>query len=82
MNDSVLWKSGWYASRLHAVPADTVFPEGAMGTVKALCGQFVYVRPPTEWAQLSVDKGVPHCKRCERLLAKEDFNDDSNEGSC
>ena len=60
---SVRWLPGWYATRLHAVP------KGAGETghyLVALCGAIVYEKARTEWAQRKVDKGVPHCKLCER----------------
>jgi hypothetical protein len=72
---SVLWKSGWYASKLHAVPVGTVFPEGRLGTVISICGQRVYDQPPTKWAQRYLARGVSHCKRCERLLAQNENNE-------
>ena len=70
MTGSVIWKSGWYASRLHAVASETEFPEGRYGTVRSLCGQYVYAAPPTEWARRYVERGVPHCKRCERIVSQ------------
>lgn len=63
---NVRWLPGWYASRLHALPEDKV-PTGT-GVEQALCGQLVYGKARTNWAQRKIDKGVPHCKRCEKLL--------------
>lgn len=63
---NVRWLPGWYASRLHALPEDKV-PPGRQQE-KSLCGEYVYGKAPTDWAQRRVDKGVPHCKRCEKLL--------------
>ena len=64
-----MWLPGWYATKLHAVSQDKELPVG-MGSIMAECGAFIYGKAPTEWAQRKVDKGVPHCKKCERLLNK------------
>ena len=63
---NVRWLPGWYASRLHALPADKV-PLGRQQE-KSLCGEYVYGNAPTDWAKRRIDKGVPHCKRCEKML--------------
>ena len=65
---NIVWKSGWYASRLHAVPRDVVFPPGRMATVKSLCGTSVYNSPPREWAQRKLERGIPQCEHCKRIL--------------
>lgn len=62
----VRWLPGWYASRLHAIPVDKI-PQG-QNEEESLCGAYVFGKAPTDWAQRRVDKGVPHCKRCERKL--------------
>jgi hypothetical protein len=64
----VSWLPGWYATRLHAIPAESKRPEG-YAPAQALCGAWVYSKPVTAWAQRRVDKGIPHCKRCEKLIA-------------
>lgn len=63
---NVRWLPGWYASRLHAIHVDKI-PQGRKEE-KSLCGAYVFGEAPTDWAQRRVDKGVPHCKRCEKLL--------------
>ena len=61
----VYWLPGWYCTRLHA---STKVPVDKYET--ALCGECVYATPQTEWAQRRFDRGVPHCKHCERILRK------------
>ena len=63
----VRWLPGWYASRLHALPADVDLPQGR-ATARSVCGEFVFGKAQTEWAQRQVDRGVPHCKRCQMKL--------------
>lgn len=62
-----VWLPGWYATRLHALPANKGVPQGSVAA-QALCGAWVYGKAPTEWAQRKMDKGVPHCKLCEKKL--------------
>ena len=67
--DSVVgWLPGWYAARLHALPKTVPIGTNRLDTAKALCGAFVYRDAPTDWAQRRVNKGVPRCKHCERML--------------
>jgi hypothetical protein len=66
--EEIKWLPGWYANRLHALPADKV-PPGHQQE-QSLCGQYVYSKAHTDWAQRRLDNGVPHCKWCEKLLAK------------
>ena len=65
---SVLWLPGWYATKLHALPATVNLPFGH-STAKSVCGAYVYGKAPTDWAQRNVDKGLARCKHCERKLA-------------
>lgn len=69
MNNMMKWLPGWYASRLHAVQADKAPGLEGRQQAQAVCGAWVYGKAPTEWAQRYVDRGVPHCKRCQKKLA-------------
>ena len=69
MNE-VKWLPGWYASRLHAVPTEKAPSTEGRQQAQAICGQWIYGKAPTEWAQRYGDRGVPHCKRGEKLLAQ------------
>lgn len=76
---SVIWLPGWYASRLHAVPSTSRLPEHRLDTVTAICGQQVYKEAQTEWAKRYLERGVPHCKRCERKISPNDKRSDGFE---
>jgi len=65
---SVVWLPGWYASRLHAYPENKELPI-EYATAHSICGAFIYGKAPTDWAQRKIDKGVPRCKKCEKILA-------------
>jgi hypothetical protein len=59
------WKPGWYADRLHAEKK---------GCYKhyALCG-FIFPRSYPEnkdWFNNKMKRGVPHCKKCERIIER------------
>ena len=69
MIKAYIWLSGWYATKLHAYPENAPLPEGKMA-MPAICGNYVYGKPVTAWAQRRFDKGLPYCKLCERALAK------------
>lgn len=61
------WLAGWYATKLHAI--ETI-PDG-ISNGRSICGAFVYRYPRTLWAKKRFDKGLPHCKHCERMLIRE-----------
>jgi len=64
------WLPGWYATRLHAYPVDAPPPKTVVSAVRAVCGAYVYAEPQTDWAQRRVDRGIPRCKHCERMIAR------------
>ena len=64
----VKWLAGWYASVLHAYDGPGTMNPGHQ--LDAVCGNGVYREPRTESAARKIAKGnVPHCKKCERILA-------------
>lgn len=67
------WLPSWYATRLHAVHESRELPTG-MATIFAECGVQVYGKAPTEWAQRKINKGVQHCKKCEKIIANNGLN--------
>ena len=69
--NSVKWLPGWYASRLHALPATVPIGANRTDTAKAVCGAHVYLKAATGYAQRRMDRGVPHCKHCERALTPD-----------
>lgn len=56
------WFSNWYATRLHAVPAQV--SDQAREVCRSECGEWVYKEPQTPWAARSLARGVPRCKKC------------------
>lgn len=66
------WFAGWYATKLHAVPASRVEGVKTMDNFQSMCGAWVYSQPRTEWAAQRLSKGLPQCKHCLRLCAKEE----------
>lgn len=65
-----VWLAGWYATKLHATRKELLrLPaNGDYGSIRAECGAWVYKKPRTAWAAKKMDKGIPHCKHCERIL--------------
>lgn len=64
--DGSAWLAGWYATKLHAVPD---FASRTIDTLKAVCGAWVFRTPRTEWAAKNIQRGLTHCKHCERILS-------------
>ena len=56
------WLPGWQATRLHAFYQKSNI---------AFCGFHKPDRlPDADWFRLRLERGVPHCKKCERELEK------------
>jgi len=68
--NELTWLVGWYATKLHAVPAGVEVPTSEYQGIRTVCGAHVYCKPRTEWAAANLKRGVPRCKHCERLLSK------------
>ena len=64
---NVEWLSGWYATRLHALPENSPPPTILRGN-KSLCGAWVYTFAHPLGANRKLDKEVPRCKHCMRLV--------------
>lgn len=67
--DGSAWLAGWYATKLHFVPD---VASRHTDTFLAVCGAWVYRSPKTEWAARNLEHGIPRCKKCERLLSKNE----------
>lgn len=52
------------------MPEQVELPVGRLHQVKSLCGARVFGEPQTDWAAKLIAKGVPHCKKCERIIER------------
>ena len=75
----IRWCAGWYATRLHAISEEQLEVTKHSGDQGyAFCGAKVSSVVRTAWAQKRIDKGIPRCKHCERILAQRGIDSSKN----